>query len=93
MSTKDVREIRFISPEPVLAKILSARKPLFMSETGYRWLLTWAADVGATIRSRDFMLNLIVSGLTALALDTLASVFEAFGLRGPITKYLLRRGK
>lgn len=86
----NVRELRIISPEPVLVKVLRARKPILLSETGYEWLLAWVEDVGRVLRSRESMVYNIAMTVNYLAFVAIAGILEAFGAK-TLAKFL-RRG-
>ena len=59
MSTK--QSIRFISPEPRLALILHNRKRFLIPEEIHEYFINWISDVGATMRSREFMVSSVAS--------------------------------
>jgi len=60
--------IRFISPEPVLAQALRKRKPVILSEAGYKYVVDWVEDVGRVLRSRDMMVSMAASGVYSVIL-------------------------
>lgn len=65
-------EIRFISPEPVLAKVLRQRKPLIIGEAGYYWIVDWVESIGKILRNRDMIAY------------SVATIFMNIGLYGII---------
>lgn len=52
-------KLRFISPEPKLAKVLRSRKPIVMAEETYDWFVSWVEDVGTVMRSREYMVSTV----------------------------------
>jgi len=66
--------IRVIAPYPVLAKILAKHKPILISKEGWDYIVNWVADVGTVMRSREYMVSVIVSVITQAFLGTLTAV-------------------
>ena len=60
-----------ISEDPVLASILSTRKPLVLHEDTYNWVVSWVEDVGRHIRSREFRVSTVAYLIVIKALSTL----------------------
>jgi hypothetical protein len=53
--SKEIREIRFISPEPRLALRLRERRPAIIPQDYYDWGTQWVSDVGSIMRTRSYM--------------------------------------
>lgn len=66
------RKLRFISPDPELAVALSKRKPLVIPQPLYEYFISWCEDVGALMRSREYMVGTVASMITS----ALASAFR-----------------
>jgi len=75
---KDVTQIRFISPEPVLAEILAVHKPILLSETGWKWIVSWIADVGVVMRSRDFIVFNLAYLASMIMMEGVMTVMNKF---------------
>jgi len=54
-------EIRLISPEPLLAKLLRRRAPRIISREGWDWSVDWVQEVGIVMRDRGFIAYTIAS--------------------------------
>lgn len=75
-----IQEIRFISPEPVLAEILSKHKPILISEAGWKWIVQWIADIGVIMRSRDYIAFNIAYTLSYALMEGVFTVFSKLGI-------------
>ena len=78
MGERDVKvsEIRFISPEPVLAEILAAYQPRIMSKALWRWFVNWVRDIGTIMRSREYIAYNIAYIASYVVLSGLVTVVE-----------------
>lgn len=80
-----------ISSEPRLAKVLHGRQPILIPDGLYHWMVDYAEDVGAVMRSREYKVSILATGATYALfigasrafplLTKLGVVSEAFGLR------------
>lgn len=59
---EEKERIRFVSPEPTLANILRARRTILLSEEWKDYVVDWIGDVGATMRTRQYMISAMASG-------------------------------
>lgn len=53
--TSEEKPLRFISPEPQLARLLFRREPKIIPRELHDWAVQWVADVGSIMRSREYM--------------------------------------
>lgn len=58
---EDGVDIRFINPDPKLARFLSEKSLGLLSEEAHEWVVEWVADIGTIVRSRSFMAYTIAS--------------------------------
>jgi len=75
----DVKQIRLISPEPVLAEILAKRKPILISDVGWKWIVSWIAEIGSIMRSRDYIAFNIAYMASYMVLDMAFAVMSKLG--------------
>lgn len=77
---KNQQEIRFISPEPVLAEILSKHKPILISETGWNWIVGWIATIGTIMRSRDYIAFNISYIISMVGMSKFMDLLDKLGI-------------
>lgn len=65
------RKFRLIREEPVLGLRLKARTPIILPKNLYDWATDWVHDVGAYMRTREFLVSAIASGIYTLGLVAL----------------------
>ena len=73
---EEVKEIRFIKPEPVIALRLEKRKPLIIPEAYYRWAVGWIKDVGTVLRSREMMVYTVASAVQYAGITLAVSILK-----------------
>ena len=54
---------RLIDANPIVAKILSKRESTIIPKRIYNWGVEWIAEVGAIIRSRNFIASNLAYGI------------------------------
>lgn len=77
MSTK--QPLRIISPEPRLALALANRKKILLPDEIYEYLTNWIQEVGATMRSHDFIVASMASYASSGMITVLANRLRESG--------------
>lgn len=57
------KEIRIISPEPVLALAFRKQKPIILPQDWKDYITKWGEDIGRAMRSREYMVGSIASSI------------------------------
>lgn len=75
---EDGVDIRFINPDPRLARFLAEKSLGILSDEAHEWVVEWIADVGTIVRSRSFMAYTIASlfGGTVLRFIPMPSILR-----------------
>jgi len=58
---EDGVDLRFVNPNPKLARFLAEKSLGLLSEEAHEWVVEWVADIGTIVRSRSFMAYTIAS--------------------------------
>lgn len=87
------KEIRIISSEPVLAEILRYRKPIFISQEGWDWIVDWIATIGSIMRSREYIAYNLAYSISYLVFYGIVEIIDALGFKGLSELLLKLRGR
>lgn len=86
MSVRE-RELRIISSEPILARILEHRRPILISKEGYDWIVGWIRDVGIILRSREMIARSIAMAIQHIGVTFMVELLtNLMGKERPIIR-------
>ena len=55
--------LRFVTGDPMLAKLLAKRESIVVPKRLYGWGVEWLAEIGSIIRSRSFIASNLAYGI------------------------------
>jgi len=83
---------RLISDEPVLARTIRKSNLGILPTDIREWAISWAEDIGRTVRSREVMLSMITTLIYRVGLTRAIKIVEGFGITSkyPIVDSLVK---